>query len=240
MAWRKVTGVLAAAFAGVLLLGSPAFAETQDLHLKASQTPTTAKDFGGGDDCGAPFSADMTGDGWHFVWQQGGDFKTVTLTFDPGADPDVTVVVDAPVGTVDSGPGWTAFFVSTGGPSGKVKHLYVFTPSGWTLTAGVGTGEGGSDTEFNLSHTCVGNGEEPPCRENCGPPPTCEQLNNCEPEKTETPGTPTETPTDPGNMPNTGSSLTGLIVTGAALVGAGAGLLLFLRRRRDIGAPPAA
>ena len=238
MAWRKVTGVLAAAFAGVLVLGSPAFADVQDLHLKDSQKNVTADGFGG-DDCGAPFSEDMTGDGWHFIWQQGGDFKTVTLTFDdPNAVPDVTVLVDAPVGTIDSGPGWTAFFVSTGGPNGKVKHLYVFTPSGWTLKDGVGTGEGGSGTEFNLSHTCVGNGETPPCEKDCGPPPTCEQLNNCEPEESPTPSP--STSTDPGRLSNTGSSLTGVIVGGVALIVVGTGLLLVLRRRRDVGAPPAA
>jgi LPXTG-motif cell wall-anchored protein len=62
---------------------------------------------------------------------------------------------------------------------------------------------------------------------------------------TEPPGTTTEPPpsssTDPGgSLSNTGSSLTGVIVGGVALIVVGSGLLLFLRRRRDVGAPPAA
>ena len=52
--------------------------------------------------------------------------------------------------------------------------------------------------------------------------------------------TPTETPVpNLDTMPTTGVSLTGLIAGGAALVGVGAGLLLILRRRRDVGTPPA-
>jgi LPXTG-motif cell wall-anchored protein len=53
--------------------------------------------------------------------------------------------------------------------------------------------------------------------------------------------TPTETPPPPlDTWPTPGSSLTGIIVGGASLVVVGTGLLLFLRRRRDVGAPPAA
>jgi LPXTG-motif cell wall-anchored protein len=243
---------MAAAIAGILLLASPAFASTQSLTLNPAHKDQTAAGFKGGDDCDAPFTKGMDSDGWHFIWQQGGSFLTADLTFKNGAN-NIVVHVAGAAGVVNSdlAQGWSAFFEDTGGPDPKIKHLYVFTPPGWTLVDGVGTGENGSGTVFNLSHTCAGDG--PPCTENCTPPPPpCTQ--GCEPPPCPDAGCPEPpcdeaagdvcSPTDPGtpapttpvdeeSLPTTGSSLTGVIVAGAALVGAGVGTLLFLRRRRD-------
>jgi LPXTG-motif cell wall-anchored protein len=248
MAWRKATGVLAGAAVGVLLLASPAFASTQNLTLNPAHKNQTAAGFGGGDECDAPFTEDMNVDGWHFVWQKGGDFATVDLTFNNGTS-DVHVIVSGAAGVVNTGTGWTAFFGDTGGPNPKVKHLYVFTQVGWTLKDGVGTGTDGTGTVFNLSHTCAGTpGEEctgdtcqPPCETDCVPPPCvdgceppCEESDDCSTTPPTESGTPSpSTSVNEETLPTTGSSLTGVIVVGTALVGAGIGTLLFLRRRRD-------
>src|SRR5258705_5219564 len=96
MTLRKVPGVLVSAVAAVLLLASPAFAAPQSLTLNPAHKNQTAAGFN--QECTAPFSAGMVQDGWHFVWQQGGDFTSVTLTFNDGSS-NVDITIDTPLGT---------------------------------------------------------------------------------------------------------------------------------------------
>jgi len=121
--------------------------------------------------------------------------------------------------------GFTATAIVVKGGSGA--NVYTGPFVGATTITGMVAPNNGSGGPAGLSHWIVCGTKTP------GNTPT-----------TETPVTTTEPPTsssaDPGGMPVTGSSLTGLIISGAALIVVGAGLLLFLRRRRDVGAPPAA
>jgi LPXTG-motif cell wall-anchored protein len=142
--------------------------------------------------------------------QGGGDFVSIHLTFSTSGGP-----VDAVIPTYDP-----SGFLNGGN---AVSKAWIRTPAGWTLTAA--TAEiTGTATHFVLSHTCV-----PGTPRTTTPPPKTTPPADSTPPRTTTPGD--------GDLPLTGTSLTGLLVAGMALVVGGV-VLLVLRRRRDGTAGP--
>ena len=247
MAWRKAT-VLAALAAAALAVATPAHAAalvTGDIPIHDDHVPTTAAGFPTKQCTGPLANLALGKDGWHFVLPSasGGSFVSVTLTFNAGSG-DFPVTVDAIFPAVDSdaGLGWSGY-ITNAGPD--YIHLYLFTPSGWTLTAGVATvtnpGPGPDPTKpgdqgsfFNLSHTCVGDSTTPtPGITTTTTPPVTTTTGTSTSSTTFTsPGT---TPTDP-SLPTTGAALSGVILAGVGLV-AGGVMLMVLRRRRDAELP---
>jgi LPXTG-motif cell wall-anchored protein len=229
MAWRRALVILAAAAAGVLLVASPAAADT-DLTLNPDHQDETAAGFT--QDCTAPFSSNMTEDGWHFLWPKGGDFTSLTATFTNGGAPfNVTVTSTDVNNQSGNGTTWHGYIDDTG--SGDFKHVYLFTQPGWTLVDATGTGVDGETTgdnltQFNLSHTCAAKTSTPSPSPSASPSPTT-SASPATSGSTD-PGTPT-TPSD-DRLPTTGVALTGLVAAGIGLIAGGA-TLLFLRRRRD-------
>ncbi|MER7457012.1 hypothetical protein [Micromonospora sp. NPDC126480] len=219
-----------AAAAACLILATPAWASST-VPLHSAHEGATAAGFQ--QECGDERFDNLPDgyDGWHFVLPGGkesGDFETLELTFNDGAD-DVVVTVP------DAGDAYPDAFYSAGG---QVIHAYVFTPAGWTLLDGTASITGTAD-KFVLSHTCAGD-TTPETPTPTTPVPT-------------TPGNPggSESPSDPGesgtptpgtggggggesdgNLPITGVAGTSIALTGLALIGGGVALTV-LRRRRD-------
>jgi LPXTG-motif cell wall-anchored protein len=236
--------MVAAALAMATPAQAAALAGTGDIPINGDHVPTTAAQFPT-KQCTGPFEdLDLGTDGWHFVLPSasGGSFVSVTLTFNSGAA-DFPVTVDAIFPAIDSdaGLGWSGY-ITNAGPDNI--HLYLFTPSGWTLKAGVATVTNpgpGPDPEkpndkgsfFNLSHVCVGTSTTPTpgITTTTTPPVTTTTLSTSATTVT-TPGT---TPTDP-SLPTTGAALSGIILAGVGLV-AGGVTLMVLRRRRDMELP---
>jgi LPXTG-motif cell wall-anchored protein len=237
MAWRKATGILAAAIAGTLLLASPAYADGT-IPLKAQHSNNTAQGWldkspdnqkDCTDDVFVALGQTATEDGWHFVLpaSSGDSFTVVTLHFTkPDATP-VTVTLSST--SLQSGSGWRGYLRVSGSDT---KHAYVITEAGWTLVDGSAdvTGTPDANSVFNLSHVCPGT---PGTSTSPSPSPSPSASASSSPgTSTSTdPGTGSET-TPGGNLPTTGVALTGIIALGGGLI-AGGTALLFLRRRRD-------
>ena len=103
-----------------------------ELCIKQSQVPTTAKTFSGGG-CGDLQSANPTEDLWHFVFPDG-SFDTNTAHF------------TAIFGTTQ------IHAASIGGPNDK--FAFVYSPAGATLTWAFATNFTGEADDFVLSGTC--------------------------------------------------------------------------------------
>ncbi|HEX5598133.1 MAG TPA: LPXTG cell wall anchor domain-containing protein [Micromonosporaceae bacterium] len=228
---RGLKPALITAIAGgiCLALATPASAANVTIPLKNDHKNVKAADFK--QECTGPFAELPEGkDGWHFVLPGGktqyGDFVSLTLTFKDEAQ---TKTVKVP----EDGPDWG--FLRNAGD--QVKHAYVFTPAGWTLADGSAEITGGTEEfpVFNLSHTCAGKPSDEP-----SPSPSGEPTPSGEPSETpgegpsETPGEePSSTPPgDEGGLPLTGAAAGAIALTGVALVGGGAALMV-MRRRRD-------
>ncbi|RAO14848.1 LPXTG cell wall anchor domain-containing protein [Micromonospora noduli] len=254
---RRLTraAVCTAAATAVLAIASPAWASSI-VPLNPAHAGATAGTFQ--QECRDPkFGTRPTNqDGWHFVLptKGAGDFQSLTLTFKDNAGVPVTVTVPDPADP------YTDFLSANGGGDKQVKHAYLFTPTGWTLTGG-STLVSGEGDKFNLSHTCAGTGttESPtptpttPTTESPTPTPTTGSpapttglptpttpapTGSVSPSESAAPGGSTSTPEsgagggDNGaSLPLTGAAVTSMTLGGVALIGGGT--LLMMRRRRD-------
>ncbi|WP_435206029.1 LPXTG cell wall anchor domain-containing protein [Micromonospora sp. bgisy143] len=247
------SAICTAAATAVLALAAPAWASSVAL-LNGAHVGAKAGTFQ--QECRDPRFGDRPTDqdGWHFVLpsKRAGDFQTLTLTFTDTAGSSVTVSVPNPADA------YTDFLVANGGGDKQVKHAYLFTPAGWTLTGGSAqvSGEG---ERFNLSHTCAGTGATSSPTPTPTTPATTTPPGTASPTPSEsttaTPSgsvTPTESTSSSesvtpggstsaseiagggdsgGNLPLTGVAVTSFALTGVALIAGGA--LLMMRRRRD-------
>lgn len=160
---------------------------------------------------------DLLIDGWHFILPGNtGDFEEIRLTFTKPDSTEVEVTVEG--ASLD--PLWFGLFNKTG--SGQVKHAYVFTEAGWTLTAGEADVTGTAD-KFNLSHTCAGLGDNPstPPGGSGTPPPG---------GGSQPPGN-GGTPGGGGGLPVTGAAVGGMVIVGVGMLAAGVALMAVRRRR---------
>ncbi|MEU8078661.1 LPXTG cell wall anchor domain-containing protein [Catellatospora citrea] len=229
---RPLLTVAIAALAGVAFAG-PAHADaTVPLNQTKNDKTVLASTFESQrckDERFAPRTAGE--DGWHFILPgTDGNFVKITLTFkDLGGN---TVVVEIP--DADDNPYKNDFYDA--GDDGK--HAYLFTPAGWTLTAGSAVITNSADF-FTLSHTCGGTpdtstptpGGETPTPGGQTPTPGGQT-----PTPGTTPGGPGVTPSSSGQpgLPVTGAAVTVFAAVGLALVVGGAGTLFLVRRRRDL------
>ncbi|WP_433118979.1 LPXTG cell wall anchor domain-containing protein [Micromonospora sp. CA-246542] len=247
------SAVCTVAATAVLALAAPAWASSVAL-LNGAHVGAAAGTFH--QECQDPrFGERPTDqDGWHFVLptKRAGDFQTLTLTFKDTAGSSVTVTVP------NAADAYTDFLVANGGGDKQVKHAYLFTPAGWTLTGGSAQVSGEGD-RFNLSHTCAGTGATSSPTPTTAAPTTTPPATASPTPSESTTATPSGsvTPTDStspsgsvtpggsasasgiaggggdsgGNLPLTGVAVTSFALTGVALIAGGA--LLVMRRRRD-------
>ena len=232
MGWNLLGRVAAGAAAAVLVglaTTSPAFADTT-VGVNPGNVPTTASAFGT-HECDENFGGGPYADSdvWVFVLpgneDTAGDFVSVTATF--GANATVTIPADGGAVVTDKG----------------TSKAWIATPAGWTLT-GASAVITGTATKFNLTHTCpAGGGGQTPT-----PTPSGSQA-TASPSPTgvsasETPGGSTGGSTDnstggsaggvSGSLPLTGAAVTGVALSGAALVAGGIVLLVARRRRGEL------
>jgi len=222
---RLAVAAGAAALAG-LGVAAPAMADTT-VAINPGNVPTTAAGYGKSD-CdfgGGPYAGK---DVWVFVLpgnpKKVGDFVSVTATF--GANGTVTIPADGGAVVTDRG----------------ASKAWITTPAGWTLTGATAV-VSGTATKFNLTHTCpaAGGGETPK--------PTPKPTASASASPTPTGGTHgggsgsgagsgsgggsgNGGGSAAGSLPVTGTAVTGIVLTGVALVIGGV-LLLVARRRRD-------
>ncbi|MFC8298620.1 LPXTG cell wall anchor domain-containing protein [Micromonospora orduensis] len=226
---RRLTraAVCAAATTAALAITSPAWA-LSTVPLNPAHVGATAGKFQ--QECRDPKfgTRPANQDGWHFVLptNKAGDFQSLTLTFRDAGGASVTVTVP------DSTDPYTDFLSANGNGDKQVKHAYLFTPAGWTLTGGNAQVSGEGD-KFNLSHTCAGTG-------GTGSPTPTPTTGSPTPSVPATPSTPGGSPStsggaggggNGGSLPITGAAATSIALGGLALIGGGA--LLMMRRRRD-------
>ena len=239
-ALRRTAAVSLASGVAVLAFAGPALAVDATIPINPAHVPTTAADFPE-NDCGDETQLPQKPgqDGWHFVLPKGSPtpavFVEVRLTFTDtvGVTQTKTIPVDGTLGP----------------PS--AKHAIIYTPAGWTLTAGVAdiTGqEEGKPSQFNLSHVCVAGPSESPTPSPTGSPAPSESPSVSPSESpsqgpsvspSESPSqvpsgsvAPSSSPTSPGGqLPVTGLAIGGIVLTGLGLVGAGAAMRAL--RRRD-------
>ncbi|GAA4914678.1 LPXTG-motif cell wall-anchored protein [Stackebrandtia albiflava] len=189
--------------------------ETVGIDINPGNVPTTAV---GHDDIscdGLPDDSDSTQDGWVFVLPSDrgdkGAFVSVTATYTDLDGVTHVYTTDAEGGIVTS-PGASA-----------TSKAYILTPAGWTLTAATAEVTGvGAGAKFNLTHTCpADSGDQSPS-----------PSDGASPSGDASPSDDESTEPAEGVLPVTGSPMTPLIVTGAALALVGGALLLALRHRR--------
>lgn len=221
---------IAAAVAGgafALAFSAPALADdhTTPVDLKESHVDVKAADFTSKKCDGAFADLEDDEDGWHFVLTQfSGDLADVTFALeftDNSSNP-----VQVQFGEAD--------FVHTGG----VVHLWLVAPAGWTLVSGSAeapTDALGSNSQFNLSHTCDGEPSDEP-----GPEPTPTPTKPApEPTPSSDPSAPpVESTPQPGDeeepgLPVTGAQAGGMVVLGGGLLAAGIAMMT-VRRRRNL------
>lgn len=204
--------------------------------LHESHQNSTASGFSTKSCAQIPGEAPVTGrDGFVFVLPgNDADFVELTLQFKTTTGATVTVKIPDPN---DSNPDG----ITTNGTS----KAWVLVPIGWTLLNGSAVVSGETDADFfNLTHTCPGTpgtpSSSPPASPSSAPPsqsasPSESPSGSVSPEGTPTtPGT-TPPPSQPGSvggLPLTGVAVQGIALGGAALIVAGA-LLLLLRRGRS-------
>jgi LPXTG-motif cell wall-anchored protein len=197
-----------------LAIASPARA-VETIGINPGNVPTTASAFEQGCDFGDGPYADK--DVWVFVLPGNtADFVSVTATFGPNGK--LTIPADGGAIVDDKG----------------TSKAWITTPAGWTLTAATAVITG-TDTQFNLTHTCAASGSSTPTPGTGTPGPTASATPGPTASGTATPGpgaTPSAGTGGSGGLPVTGSAVTGMVLTGGALVAGGVALLT-LRRRRN-------
>lgn len=152
---RSVLARMGAVAAGSLALGiaMPAWAAST-VVLSRSGINKTAAGFST-KDCTNPYPDKTSNeDGWHFALpsSSGDSFGSVTLTYDGGVVGPVTSI---DVNVPDTGTGWAAY-IDDSGSTGKFRHVYVTTTSGWKLLSGTSKvdPDGHDGDTFKLSQTC--------------------------------------------------------------------------------------
>jgi LPXTG-motif cell wall-anchored protein len=206
-----------------LAAASPAWADTT-VAVNPGNVPTTASAYGT-PDCdknfgGGPYT---NSDVWVFVLpgnpNKVGDFVSVTATF--GANGTLTIPADGGAVVTDKG----------------ASKAWITTPAGWTLTGASAVITGTAD-KFNLTHTCPAGGSgRPPTptptpkvsRSSASPGPTGGTNGG---ESGVSPGG--GSVASAGGLPITGTAVTSVAMTGAALVAGGIVLLVVRRRRNDL------
>ncbi|HEX2416791.1 MAG TPA: hypothetical protein VHJ83_01525, partial [Micromonosporaceae bacterium] len=237
---QRVAAVSLASGVAVLAFAGPALAVNATIPINDAHVPTTAADFPENDCSDETQLPQKPGqDGWHFVLPKGSPipavFVQVRLTFTDtgGATQTKTIPGDGTLGP----------------PS--AKHAILYTPAGWTLTAGeadiTGQSEDGKPAFFNLSHVCVAGPSESPTPSPTGtvtpsesptvaPSETPSQSPTVAPSETPSQApsgsvAPSSSPTSPGGqLPVTGLAIGGIVLTGLGLVGAGAAMRALRRR----------
>lgn len=242
--WLSRIGAVLVAGAVAMAVAAPAAAQPGTVSINPGNVPTTAEEFET-HECDGPFSDlpdDM--DGWHFVLPAGsGDsFVSLTLTFEtPGGEVTVILTSTDPANP-STGPGWSGYLDG--------MHGWLMTEAGWTLVDGTAMVENPGDQDFfNLSHTCPGTPVTPSPSPSPSPSPAPSPSPSPSPSPAPSPSPspslspaptpgqptgqpPTSAPTQAPTLPVSGSSIGAAMLLGLGLVGAGAGLLLALRRRR--------
>ncbi|MCG5440259.1 LPXTG cell wall anchor domain-containing protein [Micromonospora foliorum] len=231
---RRLTraAICTAATTAALAITSPAWA-LSTVPLNPAHVGATAGKFQ--QECKDPKfgTRPANQDGWHFVLptNKAGDFRSLTLTFTDTGGASVRVTVPDPTDP------YTDFLSANGNGDKQVKHAYLFTPTGWTLTGGSAQVSGEGD-KFNLSHTCAGTGSTG----SPTPTPTTGSPTPSGPPTESTPpgGSPSTSGSagggggggdNGGSLPITGAAAASTALAGLALIGGGA--LLMMRRRRD-------
>jgi LPXTG-motif cell wall-anchored protein len=228
----------AAALAALLLSGGTAAASIT-LPLHAAHRNTTAAGFSTHSCDQIPDALRGGGsDGWVFVLPANdADFVSLSLKFRDTGGTEVTIAVPNAADSYPDG-------IATNGTS----KAWVVVPAGWTLldgTAVVDNDKTKAD-DFNLTHTCPGTPGTPSTSPSTSTSPS--GSTSASPDESGSPSsspsgsveasvppTVTPAPSTPGggggSLPVTGVAITGTVVTGGALVAAGAALLAVRRRR---------
>lgn len=236
MALRKLTMVdkrvltggaiaIAVGAAGVLLIGTPALADPAPTPRLVNENVTTCAD------AGLTGSILFGGEG-----NASGEAGSGTVI----DDTDLTVTINA--GFTASGiavKGGPAAFVYDGPFTGPVTITELEAPlvgkpenvpaiSHWFVCGGTSTTPTPSGSTPPPTTTAPPTTAPPTT-----PPATTQPPTTTEPPTTTAPPTTTTAPTTPDDdLPVTGAGVSGLVITGLALIAGGAALLL-LRRRRD-------
>jgi LPXTG-motif cell wall-anchored protein len=242
----RVAVAAGAAVAAGLAAASPAWADST-VTVNPGNVPATASGYGT-HDCDENFGGGPHPDSdvWVFVLpgnqQKTGDFVSVTAQF--GAHGSLTIPADGGAVVTDKG----------------ASKAWIATPAGWTLTGASAVITGTAD-KFNLTHTCpaAGGGGQ-----TSAPTPAPSQSSTPAPSQSSASPAPTggtsggetgggsgdstggesgggsggqsggDSGGDSGALPVTGTAVTGIAATGAALVAGGIVLLVARRRRNDI------
>ncbi|OQD51798.1 hypothetical protein BM536_037950 [Streptomyces phaeoluteigriseus] len=172
-------------------------------------------------DCPVP----DTKDGWHFVLPgTGTDFVKLTVTFEPGGEQVIT---------------------SFGPPSDK--HAYAASDPGATLVAAEAEVTGGDVAWFNLSHACPASNTQPsssptPSQSTSPTPPVttppASESSPASPHPSSSssaavtpPASSTPVSQNGGALAETGAQTVSIAGAALLLLGAGAGLVVALRRK---------
>ena len=158
MTVRKILMAAAAGAIGVLLWTSPAMAENVEIQLDPADAGKTAAEFP--EFCDLPAFAGRDGfqDGWAFVtdlFQSGDALVSVELTFTSpgGLTADVTITASGATSNLPAFPEPVGKFL-------EGDFAVLFTPSGWTLTAGQATVTNPATKPvaktFGVDATCAG------------------------------------------------------------------------------------
>jgi LPXTG-motif cell wall-anchored protein len=206
-----------------------AWAGVITISINSQQVPTKAANFGT-QSCdqtfgGGPFTDK---DVWVFVLPGNqGDFVSITAVFNNGQG-NIDVLISR---QSDSGN-----FAALGTPK-----AFMIEPAGWTLESATAVvTDDAKSTSFNLTHTCPAVPTPTPTPTKTTPhPPTSTSTSPSHggSSSSSQPGGSTSSASGSnGNaspsLPVTGVALSGIIITGLALVGGG-GVLLYIRRRMD-------
>ncbi|MEU7874643.1 hypothetical protein [Dactylosporangium sp. NPDC049140] len=227
--------------AAVLAAGPAAASTTLPLHT--AHRNTTAAAFGTHSCDQIPAANRGAGsDGFVFVLPaNGAKFLTLTLAFRTTGGDEVTVSMPDPSDAYPDG-------ITTNSTS----KAWVVAPSGWTLLDGSATVDHDNTKadDFNLTHTCAGAGSSPSPSTSPSTSPSASPSVSVSPSTSvsssplpsgsgtvEGSSPATETPSAPGggggggSLPVTGVALTGMTMTGAALIAGGVARLRVRRRR---------